>query len=159
MDKKYYWFIETDEIGELINAGLVKLWFAGENTNGTSKLSTDINKAVALSQDEILDRVGSDLECYWRHELADPGAIGNRGKPGAEKVNNPSHYNENGLETIDAIKGTMSREAFHGFCTGNILKYVARFKFKNGIEDLKKARWYLDKMIEDEERGENNALK
>ena len=75
-DKKYYWFFETDEIGELINAGLVKLWYAGENSNGTSKLSTDINKAVALSQDEILDHVGSDLECYWRHEIADPGAVG-----------------------------------------------------------------------------------
>lgn len=63
-------------------------------------------------------------------------------------VEHPSHYNQNSLETLDVIKGTMSSEQFEGFLVGNILKYISRYKFKNGAEDLKKARFYLDKLID-----------
>ncbi len=62
-------------------------------------------------------------------------------------VEHPDHYNQNSLETLDVIKGTMSSEQFEGFLVGNILKYISRYKFKNGAEDLKKARFYLDKLI------------
>lgn len=63
-------------------------------------------------------------------------------------VEHPDHYNQNSLETLDVIKGTMSGEQFEGFLVGNILKYISRYKFKNGAEDLKKARFYLDKLID-----------
>lgn len=157
MDKKYYWdLVDVSNYCESI------LYLKEINVDEVSfTLTTELSEAKAFTTNEV-NLFNSEGDFFEKSEIQpkfDPGAVGNRGKPGAEKVNNPSHYNENGLETIDAIKGTMSREAFHGFCTGNILKYVARFKFKNGIEDLKKARWYLDKMVEDEERGENNALK
>lgn len=66
-------------------------------------------------------------------------------------VEHPSHYNKNGLETLDVIKGTMSGEQFEGFLVGNVIKYIARYKFKNGVEDLKKARFYLDKLILEQE--------
>lgn len=59
-----------------------------------------------------------------------------------EKVEHPSHYNK-GIEVWDFI---ISHDM--DFMTGNIVKYVARFKHKNGIEDLKKAKFYLDKLIE-----------
>lgn len=72
----------------------------------------------------------------------------------AESVNHPEHYSQGGLETIDVIN------AFTGLCTGaeafyvgNVIKYVCRFKKKNGIEDLKKAEWYLKGLIEYEEKG------
>lgn len=62
-------------------------------------------------------------------------------------INNPLHYTHGGIETIDYLKAKMSKEQFIGFLIGNILKYVSRFPFKNGLEDLKKAQWYLDKLI------------
>lgn len=63
-----------------------------------------------------------------------------------DNVNHPSHYNTGSMEVIDAIDGLDL-----GFEAGNILKYVARYKHKNGIEDLRKAAWYLNHLIEKEE--------
>lgn len=63
-------------------------------------------------------------------------------------VNHPSHYTSGDIECIDAIKASMSIEAFAGFLKGNIIKYMWRYEHKNGIEDLKKAQWYQNKLIE-----------
>ena len=62
---------------------------------------------------------------------------------------NPSHYKGEGIECIDYIKQTMSKEAFLGYLEGNVVKYRHRYRNKNGIEDLRKARWYLDRLIEE----------
>jgi len=56
------------------------------------------------------------------------------------------HYHIQAIQPIDYI---LANEL--NFCEGNVIKYVTRWKFKNGIEDLKKARQYLDFLIEDEE--------
>jgi hypothetical protein len=61
-------------------------------------------------------------------------------------VDHPSHYNQGSIEVIDAIEDWKL-----GFHAGNVVKYVARSPHKNGIEDLKKARWYLDRLIQLEE--------
>lgn len=66
-----------------------------------------------------------------------------------DSVNHPSHYADTKIETIDYIVDKLSNEAFEGYCVGNILKYVSRYKKKNGVEDLKKAEWYLKKLIEE----------
>jgi hypothetical protein len=60
---------------------------------------------------------------------------------------NPNHYKQGGLESIDAIKAFMSKEAFKGFLKGNCQKYLFRYEQKNGIEDLKKCQWYLERLI------------
>lgn len=60
----------------------------------------------------------------------------------SESVNHPPHYNLGAMEVIDAIDGLNL-----DFYQGNVLKYVARFRAKGGVEDLKKARWYLDRLI------------
>ena len=57
-------------------------------------------------------------------------------------VNHPKHYTQGNIEVIDFIKDMPCREA-------NIIKYVCRYKFKNGLEDLKKAKWYLGHIIEE----------
>lgn len=64
-----------------------------------------------------------------------------------DNVNHPTHYTSTKIETIEIIRDKLTAEAFEGFCIGNVLKYVTRYKLKNGLEDLKKARWYLDKII------------
>jgi len=56
-------------------------------------------------------------------------------------VNHPPHYNQ-GIETTDYIISNNMN-----FCEGNIVKYITRYKLKGGMEDLKKAKWYLEKLI------------
>ena len=64
-----------------------------------------------------------------------------------DMVNSPSHYNESGIECIDALQAMLGKN-FDAYLQGNIAKYLWRYKYKNGIEDLKKAQWYLNKLIE-----------
>jgi len=70
-----------------------------------------------------------------------------------DNVNHPTHYTSTKIETNEIIRDKLSAEAFEGFCIGNVLKYVTRYKLKNGLEDLKKARWYLDKIISVQEES------
>jgi hypothetical protein len=58
------------------------------------------------------------------------------------------HYLNLGIQPWDAMESWMSSDQFQGFLLGNILKYVARYRQKNGIEDLRKAKHYLEKLIE-----------
>lgn len=60
---------------------------------------------------------------------------------------NPLHYKQGNIECIDALKDVMSLEEFKGFLRGNVIKYVWRTNKKNGVEDLKKAQWYLTRLI------------
>ena len=64
-----------------------------------------------------------------------------------DNINKASRYNTGDIECIDAIKASMSKEAFLGFCKGNIQKYCWRYEHKGGVESLEKAQWYLNKMI------------
>ena len=64
-----------------------------------------------------------------------------------DMVNSPAHYNKAGIETIDALQA-MLNNGFDYYLQGNIVKYLWRFRYKNGVEDLKKAQWYLNKLIE-----------
>lgn len=69
-------------------------------------------------------------------------------------VNHPSYYNNNSLETIEIIKGSLSKEEYSGFLKGNILKYISRADFKgNVVEDLEKAKWYLEELIKSKSKG------
>ena len=72
-----------------------------------------------------------------------------------DNVNHPSHYCQGGIECIDAIKAaTINLKGIEAVDTGNVIKYVWRWKDKNGVEDLKKARWYIDHLIKEVEQGE-----
>ncbi len=65
-----------------------------------------------------------------------------------DAVNNPSHYNAKGVEAIVAIEASMSDEEFRGYLKGNCMKYMWRYNYKGKpVEDLKKAQWYLNKLI------------
>ena len=63
-----------------------------------------------------------------------------------DNVNNPDHYNQGGIECIDYIKQQLG-DSFESYCQGNIIKYLHRWRYKNGLEDLKKAQWYLNQMV------------
>ena len=74
-----------------------------------------------------------------------------------DAVNNPSHYNTGNIECIDAIEDSMSPAAFKGYLKGNCMKYLWRYDYKGKpVEDLKKASWYLSRLIEMVEQQENS---
>ena len=67
-----------------------------------------------------------------------------------DMVNHPPHYNQSGVECIDAIESATfgnSEDGFENYLQGNIIKYIWRYRYKNGLQDLKKAEWYLNKLI------------
>lgn len=64
-------------------------------------------------------------------------------------VNSPSHYKQGERETIENIRDTMSSEGYQGYCVGNIVKYLSRYKFKNGLEDVRKAKKYIEFLEEE----------
>ena len=65
-----------------------------------------------------------------------------------DAVNRPAHYNQSGIECIDAIRAALGPEGFRNYCTGNALKYVWRHPYKNGKEDVEKAIVYLTWLAE-----------
>jgi hypothetical protein len=68
-------------------------------------------------------------------------------------VNHPSHYTVGDIEVIDYIKDKLTPEEFRGYIKGNILKYISRERHKNGDEDLRKAKFYLDFLLKNDPRG------
>ena len=65
----------------------------------------------------------------------------------SDLINHPDHYNQSEIECIDAIQAALTPDEFRGYCKGNILKYVWRERHKGSLESLKKARWYLNRLI------------
>lgn len=65
-------------------------------------------------------------------------------------VDHPVHYTQGGIECIEAIKAaTVGKNGIEAVCTANAIKYLWRYEAKNGIEDVKKARWYIDRLIQE----------
>ncbi len=67
--------------------------------------------------------------------------------PVKDNVNHPSHYNQGAVECIDAIEAALGPDGFRAYCKGNALKYVWREQHKGGTESLRKAIWYLDRLV------------
>ena len=66
----------------------------------------------------------------------------------SDPVNHPAHYKAGDIECVDAIKAALGKDSFIDYCIGNAVKYSWRWRRKNGVEDLRKATWYLAKAIE-----------
>jgi hypothetical protein len=65
---------------------------------------------------------------------------------GIDNVNSPSHYGQGKIECIEYIRDFLTKEEYIGYLRGNIAKYLHRWRYKNGLEDLKKAEWYLEEL-------------
>ena len=73
-----------------------------------------------------------------------------------DNVNRPKHYRKGKVECIDAIQSALG-DGYKYYLQGNVMKYLWRYKYKNGLEDLKKAQWYLNSMVESVSLEENNG--
>lgn len=75
-----------------------------------------------------------------------------------DTVNHPNHYNTGQIETIDYLRDKLTKEEFTGFCVGNVMKYLSRWRQKGGLEDLKKAQVYLGWAVENEKLSETESV-
>lgn len=65
-----------------------------------------------------------------------------------DNVNHPSHYTQAGIECIDAITAAVSgKSGIEAVCVANVIKYLWRYELKNGVEDVRKAQWYLNRLV------------
>lgn len=75
-----------------------------------------------------------------------------------DNVNHPKHYGQGDIECIEYIADFLTYDEYIGYLRGNVAKYLHRWRYKNGLEDLKKAQWYLARLVEEVEiHEENNA--
>jgi len=100
-----------------------------------------------LTEKEVMEKNADYKD--WLNSLT-PAQRDNLKPIPRDPVNHPSHYklNEHGIECIDAIEASMSKEEFQGYLKGNVLKYLWRYKYKGKpVEDLQKANTYLNMLI------------
>ena len=134
------------------------------------KVKCTFNLYYGLTKNKIYDVIKKDWTsyeiendfgkiCSYTSALFEVVTIDEMTKPNIndilDNVEHPSHYCRGGIECIDAIEASLGKDEFTGFLRGNIIKYVWRYKDKNGLEDLKKAQWYLNKLIEVVKNGNN----
>ena len=82
-------------------------------------------------------------------KMAEAEQAGKQAYGNVDMVNSPPHYNQTGIECIHAISAATG-DGFQYYLQGNILKYLWRYRYKDQpLEDLEKAKWYLDKLIEE----------
>jgi hypothetical protein len=105
-----------------------------------------------------VDNVNADTTISWDYyDSEQPDFISDRdyhtvyGSDGkdVELVDSPAHYNVGSIEAIDAIESSMNFDETVGYLKGSALKYLFRYRYKGrSLEDLKKARWYLNRLID-----------
>ena len=114
-----------------------------------AKSSEEIQELV--SSPEFQDKPpppGSVVNMYDTEQYFLPTLEGHKREEKEEDlVNNPTHYNRHGIESIQAIRAALSDEQFRGACKANVIKYIWRENYKNQDEDLKQALWYLNKLV------------
>lgn len=75
-----------------------------------------------------------------------------------DNVNHPKHYTSGKIEVIKIMEDQLTPEEYRGYIKGQVIKYITRERYKNGLEDLEKAYWYLGRLInylKRETRNEN----
>lgn len=114
------------------------------------KLAVAYNVAYKNS-DARLD--GSHLKLNAEPDEAP--AIGIKPNNKSDAVNHPKHYAQGGIECIDALKAaTVGKRGIEAICVANVIKYLWRFEEKNGIEDVRKAKWYIERLLKELEENQ-----
>ena len=74
-----------------------------------------------------------------------------------DMVNHPQHYTQGGIECIDALKAaTVGKRGMEAVCVANVIKYLWRYEEKNGIEDVRKAKWYIERLLGELEESQQS---
>lgn len=125
------------------DGGLPETKDLGTGTGGTGGGGADaLSKTSWFAPvEEVSDCPGGVCPVPWATKEETPVVQG-------DVVNHPPHYTDGGIECIEAIEAALTPEEYRGYLKGNIQKYVWREKHKGGTESLKKAQWYLDRLIQ-----------
>jgi len=117
------------------------------------KVRTDTGRVARIydmescSMSIILEQKNEISKTRWQVYPENIVKIINEKTP--DNVNHPDHYTQGDIETIEVIEYlTRGLEGIDAVCIGNVIKYVMRCNYKNGWEDIEKAKWYLDKFLE-----------
>jgi hypothetical protein len=132
-------------VGDRVTPVVQGTAFYGECGVVDEQFASDIKVLVNVEFD------GKVLTCFRDYDLrlVEPAPTVNEcSKP--DNVNHPPHYNQGGIECIEAIKAALG-DGFTAYLRGNVLKYLWRCEHKGGTEDLRKAAWYLDRAIKEME--------
>ena len=117
----------------------------------------DIESVLQDSFGNVLDILPKRPDIFENLKMKEPGESFNscRARNGLDMVNHPKHYKaKNGMEVIDVIEAfTANLNGYEASHTANVIKYICRWKEKNGLEDLKKAQWYLNRLIKNIEEN------
>lgn len=122
------------------------LWKVGDNPDVQTMDYPD--QWFTIAQRELVTSVNDDRLLASLNDLP----LVNEKYPKRDMVNHPSHYTQGGIECIDAITAaTVGKTGIEAVCVANVVKYLWRYEEKNGLEDVKKARWYLERLINEME--------
>jgi len=102
-----------------------------------------------MKHEDFMKAKQAELNDQWMHTKT----VQANKQSDVDMVDHPPHYNASGIECIDAIEAACG-EGFEYYLQGNIIKYLWRYRYKNGMEDLQKAQWYLAKLINEQTRKE-----
>ena len=76
---------------------------------------------------------------------------------GHDMVSHPKHYTQGSIECIDALKAaTVGKRGIEAVCVANVIKYLWRYEEKNGIEDVRKAKWYIERLLKELEESQQS---
>lgn len=102
---------------------------------------------------EVSDCPGGVCPVPWATKPTDNTIFKFDGPPvvKADEVNHPAHYVDGAIECIEAIEAQLTPEEYRGYLKGNIVKYLWRERMKGGLTSLKKAQWYLDRLVQFDE--------
>lgn len=74
-----------------------------------------------------------------------------------DMVSHPKHYTQGGIECIDALKAaTVGKRGIEAVCVANVIKYLWRYEEKNGVEDVRKAKWYIERLLKELEQSQQD---
>lgn len=128
-------------------------WGAGVWKGEEVEVDSILNNEVHFLDEDDLFWYGNIKDwCDHMEPYYTPKAIVGTFTDTKDNVNNPAHYGQGRIEAIEYIEDFLTEEEYQGYLRGNIAKYLHRFKYKNGLEDLKKAQWYLNRLIEQQEK-------
>ena len=140
-DRIYPEYGARDEDGRSTQAQDFSLG-SGRDAGGRDRAVEEKTWFDPVGDDFVSDCPGGVCPVPW---AVTPASDGDQ----EDMVNHPSHYtNSGGIECIEAIEAQLTAEEYRGYLKGNCVKYLWRERYKGGVESLKKARWYLNRLIE-----------
>lgn len=125
--------------------------------NMVAALNEELEKADTIENISPVNLINIMRKYKYALEDGNMKVHANKVKDGVDMVNHPSHYETGKFECIEVMEEAISKDAVMAFCLCNAFKYLYRCSRKNGVEDIRKAQWYLNKYLELHDRDKEDG--